>query len=530
MQKSTALVLTVIVAMCAMALPMLFAIHIAEEEGLRAETDLALNYARDVLARSEMTGDQLRDAVARLLAVRGNDPCSLDSQALMRTIDLASSNIQAIGYVSGTMLECASIPEASNLNLGPIDINQPGGMGVRTDVELPQAPGTKFIVLEYKGYAAIIHKSIPIEVATNVPGVALAALSTLTGQVLTARGGIGRDAIGMPGRGEQLTRLSGDYVLAAVTSRRYYVTAIAAVPIADLNMKVHEAALTVVPVGAGAGLLLAFIVFYIARLQTALPSVLRTALKRGEFFLAYQPIVDLKSGRWVGAEALIRWRRPHGEVVWPDDFIPAAEDSGLIVRITECVVRLVARDAKVLFQRHKEFHIAINLASADLHDEFTVGMLRRLVEETGAAPGNLMVEATERGFTNPSTAGKVIRALRAHGIRVAIDDFGTGYSSLSYLESFELDFLKIDKSFVDTLRTGAATGTVALQIIEMAKALNLEMIAEGVGTQEQAEFLRERGVQYAQGWLFAQPMRIDELLAALERHAATASGLASTAT
>jgi sensor c-di-GMP phosphodiesterase-like protein len=253
-------------------------------------------------------------------------------------------------------------------------------------------------------------------------------------------------------------------------------------------------------------------ILFLARQRTSLPAVLRASLKRKEFVLHYQPIVELASGHMVGAEALLRWPRNKQVGLRPALFIQAAEDCGLIQRFTRYVLTQVAIDGPRYFARHPGAYISVNLSSADLSSGDVVEWLRQLVATPGIAPYNIVVEVTEHSFVDPVSANRTIGAIRALGIRVAIDDFGTGFSSLSHLHNLSADYLKIDKVFVDAIGTASVTSEVVLHIIDMARSLNLTLISEGVETREQAEFLREHGVTFAQGWLFSKAMPLADLL------------------
>jgi len=519
MRKSFATVMTLLAALLAVAIPVVLAIYLADRQARKTELSLVTGYALDVLHRTEITSDQVFRATDSLVRAHSADSCSDSNIAIMRKFDLASSYLQAIGYVVGDYLLCSSQGrDAGGLALGPVDWVTPAGVRIRVNVRFPFDPVTNYLVVETRdGYAAIVNKGLPLDATTSEKDVSLASFATFNGRVMAKRGYInprwvGRRWLNLPQQPGVSSFVDDGYVVAVVVSNRYYVGAIAALPLAYVQAQTRAVAVILLPVGMLAGIVLAMVALYLGRMQLAMPAVIKGALRRNEFVLYYQPIVDLRTQHWVGAEALIRWRRRTGEVIRPDLFIPVAEDAGMIQRITERVVELLARDVGDLFIRHPDFHISMNLSSADLEAESTVGLLRRLIEDTSAAAGNLVVEMTERAFINPQPAGKIIRELRASGIRVAVDDFGTGYSSLAFLESFELDFLKIDKSFVDTMNLNASTSQVALHIIEMAKSLKLEMVAEGVETEAQAQFLRERGVHYAQGWLFGKPMRMNELV------------------
>ncbi|HEX8784709.1 MAG TPA: EAL domain-containing protein, partial [Telluria sp.] len=218
----------------------------------------------------------------------------------------------------------------------------------------------------------------------------------------------------------------------------------------------------------------------------------------------------------VGVEALLRWRRSPSELVGPDVFIPIAEHNGLITQLTERVLDLVEADAGPYLAAHPNFHVGINLSPADLRSLAVTERIDTLLARSGIHPSNLMVEITERGFLDLASACSVIRALHTRGIEVAIDDFGTGYSSLSYLETLDLDYLKIDRSFIEAIGTGAPTSQVVSHIIAMARALGLTMIAEGIESEAQLEFLRANGVEFGQGWLFGQPVPFAEVERALQ--------------
>jgi diguanylate cyclase (GGDEF)-like protein len=241
-----------------------------------------------------------------------------------------------------------------------------------------------------------------------------------------------------------------------------------------------------------------------AQERRQLESDLRLALDRGEFELHYQPLFDLEHNRICSFEALIRWNHPKRGLVSPADFIPVAEDTGLIVPIGAWVIREACARAATW---PEQIRIAVNVSPVQFHRGALHETILRALATTGLAPDRLEVEITESIFLEGSEATlRLLHALRTLGVRVALDDFGTGYSSLSYLQSFPFDKLKIDRSFIHNLLTREGATAIVHAITELANALGIETTAEGVEETAQLMELRAHGCSSVQGFLFAEPM------------------------
>jgi diguanylate cyclase (GGDEF)-like protein/PAS domain S-box-containing protein len=239
---------------------------------------------------------------------------------------------------------------------------------------------------------------------------------------------------------------------------------------------------------------------------------LRHALDRGEFLLHYQPKIDLAAETLTGAEALIRWRHPERGIVFPQDFIPIAEQCGYIVPIGRWVLREACRQRRCWLDAHlAAIPIAINISAVELRSNNFVAQVRAILQETGLEPQYLEFELTETAFMqDPQPTIAVLRALKDMGIKLTLDDFGTGYSSLSYLKRFPIDSLKIDKSFVHGLCTDSDDSKLVSAVINLGRSFHLQVIAEGVETREQFLALQAQNCSEGQGHYFQKPIAADE--------------------
>ncbi|SIR28803.1 PAS domain S-box-containing protein/diguanylate cyclase (GGDEF) domain-containing protein [Aromatoleum tolulyticum] len=238
---------------------------------------------------------------------------------------------------------------------------------------------------------------------------------------------------------------------------------------------------------------------------------LRMALAHDEFTLEYQPIVAADSGELFGAEALIRWAHPQLGAVSPADFVPVAEDSGLIVPIGAWVLREAVRQMHAWrLLGHALPHLAVNVSGVQFRDPALPELVAEVMDGYAVASGALTLEICESVMVDANSATeKRMRALKEQGVAYSLDDFGTGFSSLSYLKRFPVDIVKIDRSFVRDCPDDRSDAHLVAAIINMAHSLDLKVVAEGVETQAQADFLRERGCDYLQGYLIAKPLRAE---------------------
>ncbi|OGO79274.1 MAG: hypothetical protein A2Y23_01500 [Clostridiales bacterium GWB2_37_7] len=244
-----------------------------------------------------------------------------------------------------------------------------------------------------------------------------------------------------------------------------------------------------------------------------LDNYMHHALEKNEFVLHYQPQVDITTGRIVGTEALIRWNNPKLGIISPAKFIPLAEENGLILPIGDWVLKTAcAQNKKWMELGYDPIYISVNISALQIHQSDFVDKISQVLYETQMEAKYLELEITESiAMEDTETRIKILEVLRNMGVRIAIDDFGTGYSSLSYLRRFQLTSLKIDQSFTRELVSNEKDAAIVSTIIAIGQNLNLKIIAEGVETQEQLEFLRKKKCDNIQGYLYSRPVSSDEL-------------------
>jgi diguanylate cyclase (GGDEF)-like protein/PAS domain S-box-containing protein len=263
-----------------------------------------------------------------------------------------------------------------------------------------------------------------------------------------------------------------------------------------------------------------------AEQQLALEADLRHALDRGEFVLYFQPQVDLRTGAIVGAEALLRWNHPTGGVLLPNQFLSKTEDVGMGTALGEWVLRTACTQAKGWSAAgHPSIQLSVDVSDSQYNDSNLTKKVAHVLVNTKFPPELLVLEFTETiAVRNPERSVAALQDLRAVGVQLSLDDFGTGFSSLRHLQQYPINALKIDQSFVRNIAANQRDASITRTVITMAHNLGLRVIAEGVETQDQLDFLREHGCEEVQGFIVSQPLPPDQFVPFVSKHIATGAG------
>ncbi|UFH51330.1 EAL domain-containing protein [Pseudomonas sp. KNUC1026] len=497
-------------AVAAATLPLVLAGWLAWQ-GAQREARMRLQAtAQWAIQRAQLSFEGAQQALATMQQSY-EVPCSAGHIAQMQALTANTRFIEEIGYFQDGRLRCSSWGTVNQVVLqGAGDYRLANGTEVFTSVHPLVGQGTAMVGLQQGDYNALIISSRLADVLTESP--MQIGLLGANGTLLAHNDGADSRLLAVLAEGGEAP--AGLLAEQAAAPGWQAVVAGPQAPAAVFTTQM----LWLLPLALACGAGLVGLVIALCRRRLSPLGELQIAVRQREFEVHYQPIMHLASGGCAGAEALVRWRRPDGSMVRPDLFIPLAEESGLIQPITDLVLEAVVDELGALLRSDPQLHVAVNLCAEDLKSGRVLPVVARVLEGTGIAAEQLWLEATERGFMDIDRARQTIETARAAGHRVAIDDFGTGYSSLQYLQGLPLDVLKIDKAFIDTLGADAPTSAVTDHIIDMARELGLRIVAEGVETVAQADYLRAREVDYVQGWLYAKALPAQQFLAFCREH------------
>jgi sensor c-di-GMP phosphodiesterase-like protein len=502
------LMLVVLVTLAGLLPPGLFILLSWVQAVRDMDTQLA-RYAATSLDRS----DEIFASAETTLAQMGKqlEPRCTDAtmQAMGRTV-LESIYFHEATLVANGAVQCTNLRRL----VPPVPVSHPENL-------LVPAPGAIHIspplVLERENLLAIVihyragdNAMFSLHLNPRMLGDAVnkpaaedqvsLALERSDGQVLAQ--------FGLPAA-KPLDKLPGHRVV--LQSRRYPLRVIAVGSPSWIKQNWRQNVLIYASIGLLTSAALFVLLLVTAKRQFSIAASMEDALADGQFEVYYQPMIDAVTGGCVGAESLLRWKHPQLGVITPDAFVPAAEESGFIITVTQWLMRRIVTDLSDLLRDHPDFHLSVNVSPQHFADRGLLADIKRMFGEQ-VAPGQIVIEVTEHELimNEDKKALEVLQRIRALGTPIALDDFGSGYSSLRYLSSFPFDYLKIDKAFIDVIGTEALSAGLVDTIVSMARQFKLKIVAEGVETSAQLAYLQRLKVDYVQGWLFSKALPADE--------------------
>ncbi|WP_322052728.1 EAL domain-containing protein [Paraburkholderia bannensis] len=505
----------VALGVCATLAVLVWAVDTVVEQHQRAQVD---EYARRALVRAEVVTAEA-DAALRALVPYDGTPCTPEHLQTMRHTEEQYRYIRNVAWTDGVTVRCSTLRGLAGSALPPAQWRYSDGFSAWSTETGKRGNETRMLNMRYGSHIVVVDPRFYLDIVPLDDTIELALLESFDGAIVTrwprADTALMRAALF---RTPPASFFEQRYYVVN-RSQRYPLTVVAYEPADRVRPDVAaQVRLFLAPALLASALGTWLVLRWRRKLRTPRHALLE-GIRRRQFAAWFQPLVDVRTGRCVGAEALVRWTLADGAVIAPDTFIPMAESLGLIQPITDLVIQSVFAGAGTLLAQRRDLHISINVTRDDLASSRFLHTLKACFANHDVRAEQIWFECIERAFIDAQRLGPVLQGYRDSGHKVFIDDFGTGYSSLAYLHSLPVDGIKIDKSFINALTSGSEMNAIVPHIIGIAHELKLAMVAEGVEVEAQAEYLREHGVQFAQGWLYAKAMPAAEFVRWVEENA-----------
>ncbi|ORM74215.1 cyclic diguanylate phosphodiesterase [Pantoea wallisii] len=500
---------------CAGLLPLVLGILCTAIEARHTVNQQQVSTANTLLSQAEKMSDSAWNMITTLRQYH-HRACADIEENLQRAGTL-NAYFRSIGMLQGDHISCSSAYGLNHGALAEMMLQPPPVTGkawwslsIRGTLGVPDRPAVIFVrqLPDSSGFWAVIDGQYLMDF--------MHAIGESRGYQMTLQFNGG--AIISSGPDEQPGQLYLKSAQYRAESSRYPISVNVTVPATELVKAWRQALFIFLPMAAIFSILLMVLTANWLRRRLSWADEIRRAMRNRQFSVHYQPVYSTDIERCKGAEALMRWQLPNGEMIRPDIFISHAESEGVIVPLTQHLLDLMAEDIQS-WQVEPDFHIGFNVAAEHLQHPDFVQDVMRFARRIKDKQMTITLELTERSLIEDGEmVARKLRHLQSHGMKVAIDDFGTGHCALSYLMTFPLDYLKIDRGFINAVE-GLETETPVLDaIINLCHKLELDVLGEGVETSLQFAYLRQRGVGLIQGYYYARPMDNDRLRAWLNEH------------